>query len=161
MSGSTARASQADGGLQVIVTGTVAAVCEVGAGASLKFSDAASVKEQQLDLPFSCNSPYSLSLVSERGYLSAENAQYYGKFASTIEYELGAEIPFDNGTLSIIENCSSLDMSIHGSCGISSTQGRTSIAQSARLIVRLVDKREPLLAGEYLDRVRVTFSADI
>lgn len=161
MSGTAARAGQVDSGLQVIVTGMVPSVCEVGTGASLKFPDAKTVEEQQVELPFSCNAPYSLSLVSERGYLLTESADYYGAFSNTIEYELGARIPFDNGTFVVISSCSSLNMPVIGSCGITSTQGRTSIAQSASLTVRLVDKREPLLAGEYFDRVRVTLSAEI
>lgn len=161
MSGSAARAGQVDGGLQVIVTGIVPPVCEVGTGASLKFPDVQSVKEQQIELSFSCNAPYSLSLVSERGSLMTESGGFYGAFSNTIEYELGAKIALDNGTFVVINRCSSLTMPKTGTCGINSTQGRTSIAQSASLTVRLVDKMEPLLSGEYLDRVRLTFSAEI
>lgn len=153
------RAAPMDRGLQVIVTGTVPTICEIGNSNNVDISELLINSISNIYLPLNCNAPYSISIVSTRGALKGEYSNSLVYFSRNIEYSIEASINFDNGTEASCK-CSSSEMLSVGDCGIVSTQGRTSIAQFATINFLLGNANQPYLAGKYTDQVRVKLTTE-
>lgn len=113
---------------------------------------------------FSCNAPYSMTVVSARGALTHDAVGAVGKFAEAVPYLVSATLPFDTSGAIAMTNCASADLvaAANGQiCGTGSSAGKTSINQQGNLKIDWQKPADPLLSGQYSDVLTIRISANL
>lgn len=159
----TPSTGRADDSVSITITGDVPYSCSLGfAGASVDLGDVATLDLWQTELAVSCNTPFNVSLRSERGGLeNLARPEAVGSFADSVKYEAQLVMPFDDGSSAMIAGCGSAELLQGNLCSQLSSNGRTAIDQKARLRIDFSRPKEPVLAGEYGDVITVILAFEI
>ena len=157
---STARA---DDSVSITISGDVPYSCSLGfASSAAELGDIATLDLWQTELAVNCNTPFKVSLRSERGGLeNLARPEAVGDFADFVEYEAQLVMPFDDGSSAMIAGCGSAELLQGDLCAQLSSRGRTAIDQKARLRIDFSRPKEPVLAGEYGDVITVILAFEI
>lgn len=117
-----------------------------------------------VDFAFSCNAPYSMSVVSARGALTNASPAAIGKFAVAVPYLVSATLPFDTTGAIAMTNCASANLlaAANGQvCGTGVSAGKTSIHQQGNVKIDWEKPADPLLSGQYSDVLTIRISANL
>jgi hypothetical protein len=116
---------------------------------------------RQIDFLLTCNTPFSYRLEAQHGALiNAEATAVSGGFSAAVPYEVVMHIPTDGSAIDDVCPGDSLRASAP-TCSFTNAGGAIATNAEGKVTVTWTPPSMPLLAGEYYDRLTLTFGSQL
>jgi hypothetical protein len=128
---------------------------------ALEIDDLLSAGSRQIDFTLTCNTPFSYRVEAQHGALiNTETAVVSGGFSAAVPYEVVMYIPTDGSAIDDVCPGDSLRASAP-TCSFTNAGGAIATNAEGKVTVTWTPPSMPLLAGEYHDRLTLTFGSQL